>query len=138
MIQAYKNMRDLLDSATKVNGTRRKPKELKKYDLVDRRFSWMYEHSNHACENPTNPFFETDEWTIPAIEASNICASFVSMMESTMSFFDHNVCLDKIDLKENRKAHRRFERIESDFRRSKKVFNRIMRGLKCSERLSLN
>ncbi|CAG5102895.1 Oidioi.mRNA.OKI2018_I69.chr1.g516.t1.cds [Oikopleura dioica] len=135
MTYAYSNIRNLLDSAMEAKETRRQPQKIKQFDHVNRRFSWMYDHASEDCGTPTDSLFGTDKWTIPEIEEESICSSFVSLMESTMSFYDHKVCLDHINLKENRRARRRYERIESDFFRSKKVFNRLLRGLKCEEQL---
>ncbi|CAG5102899.1 Oidioi.mRNA.OKI2018_I69.chr1.g518.t1.cds [Oikopleura dioica] len=140
MIYAYTTMKDLLDSRMIAEGTRRRTLKIKQFGRVIRRFSWMYEHSSDSisCDSPADSLFDTYGWTTPEINESDICGSIVSLMESTMSFYDHNVCLDQIDLNENREAKRRYDSIDSDFRRSKLVFNRLLRGLKCSERLAIN
>ena len=122
----------------KEKGTRRQFQKMQQFHLVDRRFGWMSAYLNEPCENPTTPLFNTEKWSAPMFETNNICANLVSLMNSTMSFYDHVVCLDKINFKLHRSRKRRYENIKSDFIRSKKVFNRLLRGLKCSERLSLN
>ena len=140
MIYAYDSMGELLDTTMKAEGTRRQTFKMKQFGRVIRRFSWIYEHSSDSisCDSPTSSLFGTEKWTNPEIDESDICGSIVSLMESTMSFYDHNVCLDLIELNENREAKRRYDSIESDFRRSKLVFNRLLRGLKCVERLTVN
>ena len=138
MLIAWYKIRGLLGSAMEAEGTRRQPEKMKQFDLVSRRFSWMFYFADEDCENPTDSLFDTEKWVAPEIREESICSSFVSLMESTMTFYDHEVCLDRIHLKENRRFRRRYERIESDFARSKKVFNRLLKGLRCSERLETN
>ncbi|CAG5080487.1 Oidioi.mRNA.OKI2018_I69.PAR.g9612.t1.cds [Oikopleura dioica] len=137
MIDSFTKLRDILDNTMAEAITRKPEQKMKQFRRVAERFSWFYEHTFDSCENSTNAPFGTKKWTIPEIGA-DICGSFISLMDSAMEFYDHKVCLDRIHLKENRRAKRRNEKIADDFRRSKKVFNRLLKALDCPQRLDVN
>ncbi|CAG5080489.1 Oidioi.mRNA.OKI2018_I69.PAR.g9613.t1.cds [Oikopleura dioica] len=137
MIYSYTKLRDFLEVTMAEASTRRPGQKMKQFRRVTERFSWFYEHTFDSCENPTTAPFGTEKWTIPEV-GTDICDSFVSLMDSTMEYYDHKVCLDRIDLKENRRAYRRNGKIVDDVRRSKKVFNRLLKALDCPQRLDVN
>ena len=137
MIYSYTKLRDILENTMAEANTRRPGQKMKQFRRVIERFSWFYEHTFDSCENPTIAPFGTEKWTIPEVGA-DICASFVSLIDSTMEYYDHKVCLDQIHLKENRRAYRKNGKVVNDVRRSKKVFNRLLKALDCPQRLDLN
>ena len=138
MIFAFEELSNLLESTMLANKTPKSTKMKKKYKNVQKRFSWFFEHSNSPCENRTNAPFATQKWLIPQIKSTDVCASLVSLMKSTVAYNDHKVCLDDINLKGQKRAKRRNSKIKAGFKRSKKVFNQLLKALFCTQRLTNN
>ncbi|CAG5103018.1 Oidioi.mRNA.OKI2018_I69.chr1.g575.t1.cds [Oikopleura dioica] len=129
LIEAFSKLGNFIEE----NSVKNQKLKIKQFNRVADKFSWFYDHSSEICKNKTVALFGTKKLRSPNIDDEDICRSFASLINSTMEFYDHHVCLDKIEA--DRMAKRRNRNIKSDIRRSKKIFNRFLTALECSERL---
>ncbi|CAG5110315.1 Oidioi.mRNA.OKI2018_I69.chr2.g4728.t1.cds [Oikopleura dioica] len=136
MINSFSKLEDIFKTKPEKEKNKKKAKKMEQFKKIIDKFSWMFENSSSPCENSALSVFGTKEWKSPKISTENICESFVALMDSTVAFYDNHVCLDQINF--DRKSKRRNKNIKSDVKRSKKIFNRFLETLECTERLSIN
>ena len=106
-----------------------------RFGKIKKRFSWFTEYSDAPCAEYAGS--GSVDYVAPIVDDEDACASIASFYPALLGYFDNFVCFDRVNKnqfvadigpKNARRTSRRFTE-------KKRVFNRILRKLSCSQTL---